>query len=97
MTQDEARRAYQEEKAQEWKEDLERSKKELEEYHASEEHQRHVHEAQEKRWVEKAKREGWKYTPKPFVGALERQQMAEAEKQRLIAELEEKLKALKGN
>lgn len=65
-------------------------------YRQSEEYQRKQWEADQKRWLDKARREGWTYTPRPFVGALERQQQAEEARKREIAELEERLAALKG-
>lgn len=51
----------------------------------------------EDQWEKKARREGWAYTRRPFIGALERQQQAEMAKQREIAELKEKLAKLEGN
>ncbi len=76
--------------------ELAKGKEEYEAYLQSEQHERDVWEQQQDLWEAKAKREGWNYTRQPFIGALERKQMAEAEKQRQIAELEEKLKTLKG-
>lgn len=76
--------------------ELAKGKEEYEAYLQSEQHERDIWEQQQDLWEAKAKKEGWHYTRQPFIGALERKQMAEAEKQRQIAELEEKLKALKG-
>ncbi len=76
--------------------ELAKGKEEYEAYLQSGQHERDVWEQQQDLWEAKAKREGWNYTRQPFIGALERKQMAEAEKQRQIAELEEKLKTLKG-
>ncbi len=75
--------------------ELAKGKEEYEAYLQSEQHERDIWEHQQDLWEAKAKKEGWHYTRKPFIGALERQQIAEAEKKRQIAELEEKLKSLK--
>jgi hypothetical protein len=66
------------------------------EYRQSEAYQREQWEKEQDRWEAKAKREGWSYTRKPFIGALERQKQAELAKQREIAELKEKLAKLEG-
>lgn len=63
-------------------------------YRQTEAYQREQWEKDQDRWEQKAKKEGWNYTRKPFVGALERQQQAEQAKQREIAELKEKLAKL---
>lgn len=65
-------------------------------YRQSEEYKRKQWEADQDRWEAKARREGWSYTRKPFIGALERQQQAELAKQREIAELKERLAKLEG-
>ena len=64
------------------------------EYRQSEEYQRKQWEAEQDRWEAKARREGWHFTRRPFVGALERQQQAELARQREIAELKERLAKL---
>lgn len=66
------------------------------EYRQSEEYQRKQWEADQDRWEAKARKEGWHFTRRPFVGALERQQQAELAKQREIAELKERLAKLEG-
>lgn len=48
-------------------------------YLQSEKHLRDVWEAGEKRWLAKAQREGWHYTPKPFPSSNDK--LAEIEKQ----------------
>lgn len=63
-------------------------------YRQSEEYQRKQWEADQDRWEAKAKKEGWHYSRRPFIGALERQQQAELAKQREIAELKERLAKL---
>lgn len=63
-------------------------------YRQTEAYQREQWERQQDRWARKAKKEGWTYQRKPFVGALERQQQAEQAKQREIAELKERLAIL---
>ena len=86
---------YQKESLAQRQAELAKGKEEYEAYLQSEQHERDIWEQQQDLWEAKAKKEGWHYTRKPFIGALERQQIAEAEKKRQIAELEEKLKSLK--
>lgn len=57
-------------------------------YLQSEKHLRDVWEAGEKRWIAKAQREGWHYTPKPFPS--ENDKLAEIEAQ--LKELLQKIK-----
>ncbi len=66
-------------------------------YRQSEEYNRKQWEAEQDRWEAKAKKEGWHYSRRPFIGALERAQQAEEAKQRRIAELREELERLEGN
>lgn len=89
-------RAYQSEKAKERREQLAKLQQEEKEYKESEQYKRDVWEHHQDLWERKAKKEGWNYTRKPYVSALDRQKMQEQEKQQEIAFLEEKLKALKG-
>ena len=65
-------------------------------YRQTEAYQREQWEREQDRWERKAKKEGWHYTRKPFIGALERQQQEEIAKQREIAELKERLAKLEG-
>lgn len=95
MTENELR-AYQREKAKERREQLAKLQQEEKEYKESEAYKRDVWEHHQDVWERKAKKEGWTYTRQPYVSALDRQKMAEQEKQQEIAFLEEKLKALKG-
>lgn len=76
---------------------LEDYKKEADEemaYRQTDAYQRERWERQQDLFEAKARREGWKYTRKPFVGAIERQQQAEQAKQREIAQLKERLAEL---
>lgn len=74
--------------------ELEQADKEREAYLQSEQYQREQWEKYQDLWEEKARKEGWKYTRKPFVGALERLQQEEIARQREIAELKERLAKL---
>lgn len=89
-------KAYQQEQIANRQAELEQSQKEHEEYLASESYQRDQWEKYQDLWEEKARKEGWHYTRKPFVSTLQKQQTAEQEKKEKIAFLEEQLKALKG-
>lgn len=73
---------------------LEAAQQEQTEYLKSEEYKREVWEKDQDRWEAKARREGWHYTRRPFVGALERQQQADQARLREIAELKERLAKL---
>lgn len=57
----------------------------------TEERKRNIHEQAEKRWAAKAKKEGWQYTPKPYVSEAEKQAAARRER---IAALKAELKQL---
>lgn len=56
-----------------------------------EERKRSIHEHTEKRWAAKAKKEGWQYTPKPYVSETEKKAAARRER---IAALKAELKQL---
>lgn len=84
----------QKQKSAEWQEEFEKCQQAEREYLKSEQHEREAHEQYEDLWEQKAKREGWKYTRKPFVSAADRQRMAEEAKQQEIAYLKEKLAKL---
>ena len=75
-------------------EDFQREAQEQMAYRQTEAYQREQWERQQDQWERKAKKEGWTYKRKPFIGALERQQQAEQAKQREIAELKERLAIL---
>lgn len=77
-------------------EDYRRATEEELAYRQTEAYQREQWEREQDRWERKAKKEGWHYTRKPFIGALERQQQEEIAKQREIAELKERLAKLEG-
>ena len=94
MNQLDAIRQHQAERAQEWAENLEKSKQEYEKYLASEEYERDQWEANEERWAKKAAKEGWHYTKKPFVTALDRQRAEENARKQEIAYLKEKIAQL---
>lgn len=89
-------RAYQAQQTKEREEQLERLQQENQDYLQSEAYQRESWEKYQDLWEQKAKKEGWHYTRKPFVSAADRQRVAEQSRQQEIAYLEEKLKALKG-
>lgn len=89
-------RAYQAQQAKEREEQLERLQQENQDYLQSEAYQRESWEKYQDLWEQKAKKEGWHYTRKPFVSAADRQRVAEQSRQQEIAYFEEKIKALKG-
>ncbi|MBQ8153818.1 MAG: hypothetical protein IJ069_09095 [Prevotella sp.] len=89
-------RAHQKESAQEFEERLKASKQAQMDYLESEDYERDCWEKNEDMWEQKARKEGWHYTRKPFVSALDRQEAADQRKAQKIAELEEKLRILKG-
>lgn len=75
-------------------EDFQKQAQEEMDYRQTDAYQREQWERQQDQWERKAKKEGWTYKRKPFIGALERQQQAEQAKQREIAELKERLATL---
>lgn len=89
-------RAYQAQQTKEREEQLERLQQENQDYLQSEAYQRESWEKYQDLWEQKAKKEGWHYTRKPFVSAADRQRVAEQSRQQEIAYLEEKIRALKG-
>lgn len=78
-------------------EELDNAQSELDNYLESEQYQRDVWEAGQDAWEQKAKKEGWAYTRKPFISAADRQRMVQQTKEQEIAYLQEKLAALKGD
>lgn len=70
---------------------MDKKQKEEPQVWLTEERKRTIHEQAEKRWAAKAKKEGWQYTPKPYVSEAERQ--AAARRQR-IEDLKQELKQL---
>lgn len=76
--------------------ELNAAQADLEAYQESEQYLRDQWNAQEERWRKKAEKEGWQYTPKPFVSALQRQQAEEQATRQEIAYLKEKLAKLTG-
>ena len=94
MTEKQARINYQQEQIAKRQAEIDAAQKANEEYMQTEAYEREQHERYEDMWEQKAKREGFAYTRKPFIGALERQQQAEQAKQREIAALKERLAAL---
>lgn len=70
---------------------MDKKQKEEPQVWLTEERKRTIHEQAEKRWAAKAKKEGWQYTPKPYVSEAERQ--AAARRQR-IKDLKQELKQL---
>ncbi len=94
MTEREVRITYQQEQLAQRQAELEAAQKANEEYMQTEAYEREQHERYEDMWEAKAKREGFAYTRKPFIGALERAQQAEQAKQREIAALKERLAVL---
>ena len=63
-------------------------------YRETDAYQRERWERQQDLFEAKAKKEGWVYKRKPFLGAIERQQQAEQARQREIAQLKERLAEL---
>lgn len=57
----------------------------------TEERKKKMWECTEARWAKKAKKEGWSYTPKPYISEAERQAAARQER---IAALKAELKQL---
>ena len=94
QTDRQARIDYQLEQLEQRKVELEAAQKAQEEYFQSEAYERDVHNRMEDLWEQKAQREGRTYTRKPFIGALERAQQAEQQRQREIAALKERLAIL---
>ena len=90
-------RAAQQERAKEWEQDLKTAQQEQEEFMESEEAKRRAHEHVEDLWEAKAKKEGWNYKRNPFVSALDRQRAYDEKKQEEIAYLKERIKALGGD
>ena len=95
MTKEE-RIALQQERISQRSAELEQADKEREAYLQSEQYQREQWEKYQDLWEEKARKEGWHYSRKPFIGALERLQQEEIARQREIAELKERLAKLEG-
>ena len=60
----------------------------------SEEHQKELWDAREKRWYLKAKKEGREYTPRPFVTSAEKKAQEEFKRQKRIEELKGELREL---
>ena len=89
-----ARRAYQEEKAREWREKMAKAQQEEDDYRNSEQCKRDSWEHYQKVRQKAAAKRGYVYTPKPFVTALERQQMEEQRRREEVAFHEEKIKEL---
>ena len=83
--------AFQQKKAAEFRESLESARQAQKEYLNSEQYERDVWEAQEKRWQMKAAREGWKYTPKPYVSRNERKERVDKERHDKITALKSEL------
>ncbi|GEM_PF-5717987 len=74
--------------------DFQKQAQEEMDYRKTDAYHREQWERQQDQWERKAKKEGWTYHRKPFIGALERQQQAEQAKLREIAELKERLATL---
>ena len=89
-------RQYQQEEAAKRKAELEQFQQEHEDYMQSEQYQKDIWEHQQDLWEQKARKEGWVYTRKPFISTSEKQLQEQQNKQQEIAFLEAKLKALKG-
>lgn len=70
---------------------MDKKQKEEPQVWLTEERKRNIHEQAEKRWAAKAKKEGWQYTPKPYVSEAEKQAAARRER---IAALKAELKQL---
>ncbi len=77
-------------------EDWQKEAAEEADFRKTEEYQRQEWEKMQDLWQKKAEKEGWAFKRQAFTGALERQQQAEEARKREIAELEERLAALKG-
>lgn len=93
----EALRQHQSESAKKRKEDLEKAQEEQEKYLESEQYKRDVWEAGQDAWERKAKKEGWTYERKPFIGAIERKRMEQQTKEQEIAYLREKISQLESD
>ncbi len=74
--------------------ELEAAQAELEAYQESEQYLKDEWDANERRWLRKAAKEGWNYEPKPYITALQRQQAEEQATRQEIAYLKEKLATL---
>lgn len=96
MTNEEVRRAYQSEKAQEFEQQLAAAKEAQQAYLDSEQYKKDVWEAGEKRFAAKAKREGWTYTKRPYPNEAKVQAEAQQARMAEIEKLETRLKELKG-
>ena len=70
---------------------MDKKQKEEQKVLLSEERRKSMWERTEARWAKKAKKEGWSYTPKPYISEAERQ--AAARRQR-IEDLKQELKQL---
>ena len=70
---------------------MDKKQKEEPQVWLTEERKRNIHEQAEKRWAAKTKKEGWQYTPKPYVSEAEKQAAARRER---IAALKAELKQL---
>ncbi len=89
--------AYQQNCIAKRKAELEAAQAELDAYKASEQYLKDQWDANEQLWVRKAKKEGWNYTPKPYVSEFQRQQEKEQATLQEIAFLKAKLAKLEGN
>lgn len=89
-------RRYQAERMAERQAELDTAQKEMDEYLNSEQYERDKWEKYEDYWEAKARKEGWTYTRKPFVSALQRQAANDLKTREEIAHLEEKIRMLKG-
>lgn len=94
MNQIELIRKHQKEQAAKWSENLKEMQKEDEAFMNSEEYRRQVWESQEERWAKKAKKEGWHYVKKPFIGEAEIQAQADEARKQRIASLKSELRQL---